>query len=67
MSSQVDVKTNKRIGAMNDTTIGFDQTEEDILICELSDDALETAAGTINGIVGNWTLAACTGMSVCVD
>ena len=61
------MKTNKWINAMNDTTIGFDRNEIEILICEVSDDALETAAGTINGIAGYWTLAACTGMSVCVD
>ena len=30
---------------MGDTTIGFDQTEEDILTYDVSDEALETAAG----------------------
>jgi len=48
--------------AMNDTTI--DQTEEDILTCEVSDEALETAAGTGNE-KANFTLGACTGLSVC--
>lgn len=47
---------------MNDTTI--DQTEEDILTCEVSDEALETAAGTGNE-KANFTLGACTGLSVC--
>jgi hypothetical protein len=31
---------------MSHTTIGLDQTEEEILNYEVSDDALETAAGT---------------------
>jgi hypothetical protein len=31
---------------MSHTTIGLDQTEEDILNYEVSDDALETAGGT---------------------
>jgi len=31
---------------MSHTTIGLDQTEEEILIYEVSDDALETAGGT---------------------
>jgi hypothetical protein len=37
--------------------------EEDLLTYEVSDDALETAGG--NEIAGNYTLAACTGLSVC--
>ncbi|MGB8897093.1 MAG: hypothetical protein WA322_05915 [Pseudolabrys sp.] len=37
--------------------------EEDLLTCEVSDDALETAGG--NEIAGNYTLTACTGLSVC--
>jgi hypothetical protein len=36
---------------------------EDLLTYEVSDDALETAGG--NEIAGNYTLAACTGLSVC--
>jgi hypothetical protein len=38
-------------------------TEEDVLIPEVSDEVLESA-GT-NQIVANYTLAACTGLSVC--
>jgi hypothetical protein len=30
------------------TTANFDQTDEDILTCEVSDEALEAAAGTEN-------------------
>jgi hypothetical protein len=37
--------------------------EEDLLTFEVSDEALETAGG--NDIAGNYTLAACTGLSVC--
>jgi hypothetical protein len=37
--------------------------EEDLLAQEVSDEALEAAGG--NEVVGNYTLAACTGLSVC--
>ena len=37
--------------------------EENVLTYEVSDEALETAGG--NEIGGNYTLAACTGLSVC--
>jgi hypothetical protein len=37
--------------------------EEDLLTYDVSDGALETAGG--NEIAGNYTLAACTGLSVC--
>ena len=37
--------------------------EEDLLIREVSDEALEAAGA--NEVVGNYTLAACTGLSVC--
>jgi hypothetical protein len=53
---------------MNDitnTTIELDQTEEEILTYEVSDEALETAAGTGKEKAGNYTLGACTGLSVC--
>jgi len=49
---------------MNDTTMGFDQVEEDILTSEISDEALETAAD-VGKKAGNYTLGACTGLSVC--
>ena len=50
---------------MNDTTLGLDQTEEEILTHEVSDEALETAAGTGKERAANFTLGACTGLSVC--
>ena len=37
--------------------------EEDLLTREVSDEALEAAGA--NEVVGNYTLAACTGLSVC--
>jgi len=37
--------------------------EKDLLTYEVSDDALEAAGG--NEIAGSYTLAACTGLSVC--
>ena len=43
---------------MNDKTIGLDQTEED------SDEALEIATGTSKE-KANFTLGACSGLSVC--
>jgi hypothetical protein len=40
---------------MSHTTIGLDQTEEDILNYEVSDDALEMAAGTGKEKAGPYT------------
>jgi hypothetical protein len=37
--------------------------EENPLVYETSDEALETACG--NEIAGNYTLGSCTGLSVC--
>jgi len=46
---------------MNDTSIGY-QEEETFLRYEVSDEAIEAAAGTTRA---GYTLAACTGLSVC--
>ena len=40
----------------------IEQSEEEILAFEVSDEALEIAAGTEKA---NFTLGACTGLSVC--
>jgi hypothetical protein len=48
---------------MTRVTIGLDQNEEILLTYEVSDEALESAGG--NEIAGNFTLGACTGLSVC--
>jgi hypothetical protein len=50
---------------MNNDIIRLDQNEEEILTYEVSDEALETAAGTGKEKAGNYTLGACTGLSVC--
>jgi hypothetical protein len=44
---------------MNGTTIGLDQTEAETLSCDVSDEALEAAAG--NDSLANWTMF-CTGI-----
>ena len=49
---------------MNDVT--FNQTEEEALSYEVSDEALEIAAGAGNE-KANFTLGACTALSVCPD
>ncbi len=48
---------------MSDTTIH--QTEEEILGYEVSDEALEAAAGTMKDKVGSFTLAFCSGLDTC--
>jgi len=39
--------------------------KQDLLVFEISDEALETAAGVRNETAANFTLGACTGLSVC--
>jgi hypothetical protein len=36
--------------------------DEEILTCKVSDEALESAAGTGREKAGNWTFGACTGL-----
>ena len=48
---------------MNDTHI--DQREEEILTFEVSDEALEAAAGTVKEKAGAFTLAFCSGLDTC--
>jgi hypothetical protein len=43
--------------------ITTEPNEDNLLTYEISDEALESAVGAI--IAGNYTLAACTGLSVC--
>ena len=47
------------------TTIGLDRPEEEILTYEVSDEALETAAGTGSKQAGNYTLYYCTALHIC--
>jgi hypothetical protein len=46
------------------TTMGLEKFEEEILAFEVSDEALEIAAGTSKE-KANFTLGACSGLSVC--
>jgi hypothetical protein len=52
---------NKRMTIMNDATIGLDQIEE-LPAYEVSDEGLEAAAGSEKA---GYTLAYCSGLSVC--
>jgi hypothetical protein len=49
---------------MNDGAITPDQTEEEIIAYEVSDAALETAAGA-GSKEGNYTLFFCTALDLC--
>ena len=49
---------------MSDTT-RFDQIDQEVLSFDVSDEALETAAGTGKEKAGNYTLGFCSGLSVC--
>jgi hypothetical protein len=53
---------NERIDTMNESTIGLDQTEEEILIYEVSDESLEIAASTGQAA---YTMFSCTGLGAC--
>jgi hypothetical protein len=50
---------------MSDTTIGFDhdQIEETMIAYKVSDEALESAAGSKQA--GNYTLYFCTALDLC--
>ena len=50
---------------MNDMIIGLEQTEDVILTSEVSDEALESAAGTGGAKAGNYTLFYCTALDLC--
>jgi hypothetical protein len=50
---------------MSDTTIGLDQYEAEMLAYEISDETLETAAGSGNDKVRNMTLFFCTYLDIC--
>ncbi|MGE5163779.1 MAG: hypothetical protein ACM3IH_07105 [Sphingobacteriales bacterium] len=50
---------------MGNTIVGLEQTEEEMLIYEVSDEALETAAGTGREKAGSFTISLCTGLIGC--
>ena len=45
--------------------INIDQREEEILTFDVSDEALEAAAGTMKDKAGAFTLAFCSGLDTC--
>lgn len=49
---------------MKNITVGLERTEEEIFDFEVSDEALEIAAGSTKE-KANFTLGACSGLSVC--
>ncbi|MGA7386632.1 MAG: hypothetical protein WBW99_01720 [Pseudolabrys sp.] len=49
---------------MKNITIGLEGTDEEIFTFEVSDEALEIAAGSAKE-KANFTLGACSGLSVC--
>jgi hypothetical protein len=50
---------------MSGTVIGPDQVEEAMFAHEVSDEALEAAAGTGNDMAGRYTLFYCTALDLC--
>jgi len=50
---------------MNNVTIGLEQTEEEVLAFKVSDEALESAAGTGSEKAANYTLFYCTALDLC--
>jgi len=61
----IDPKTTiEGISAMKNIVKSFEQTEEEVLTFEVSDVALEIAAGTAKE-KANFTLGACSGLSEC--
>jgi len=50
---------------MTGITMQIEQTDQEVLSVEVSDEALESLAGTATKKAANYTLAACSGLSVC--
>jgi hypothetical protein len=50
---------------MSNTPAALDQTEAEILICEASDEALETAAAAATAKAGALSFSFCTSPYVC--
>jgi hypothetical protein len=57
--------TNEREKAMENATIRIDQDEEAFLISEISDEAIEAAAGRVTDGAGSATIAFCSGLDTC--
>jgi hypothetical protein len=58
------IRTSRRIDTMKNITRGLEQTDEESLAFEVSDEALEIAAGSAKE-KASFTLGACSGLSVC--
>ena len=54
-----------RSNTMNESTINLAHIEEDILPYDVSDQALEAAAGMPEGKAASFTVAFCTGLDTC--
>lgn len=50
---------------MTEISKGLEQAEQETLVFEVCDEVLEAAAGTIREKAASYTLAACSGLSVC--
>lgn len=50
---------------MNGTTFSLDQVDDEVLNYEISDEALETAAGTEKEEAGSYTICFCTYSHMC--
>jgi hypothetical protein len=55
---------NRRINVMKNITVGHERTEEEVFDFEVSDETLEITAGSTKE-KPNFTLGACSGLSVC--
>jgi hypothetical protein len=51
--------------AMSGIILELGESQEDMLACDVSDEALESAGGADQKTAANYTLGACTGISVC--
>lgn len=50
---------------MNNSTIRLDQVDEEFLVFEIADEALEAAASMAKDKAGSLTLAFCSGLDTC--
>jgi hypothetical protein len=60
----MNIETLAAINAMSGVTVGIDQIEA-ILTYEISDEALEAAAGTGSETATHYTLYFCTALDLC--
>jgi len=63
-ANKIGVRTQERRLAMNDFG-QFEQTDEAMLICDVPDEAIENAAGSVKEKAGAFTLSFCSGLDTC--